>query len=184
MSDDTIHIMKLRKSSYTTKNGFTLIELLVVIAIISLLSSVVLSSLSGTRERGRIAAAKSQLRSIRSGMQMLINDTGKWPNGCPPGGVSNPEVNLNSNQAGLLDRPSIGVVDTPCEWTAEEVTAWDGPYVDVDSLVDPWGRDYEFDPDYFPASCQNINASVIPAIYSEGPTQSGYDCDDIIVNIK
>ncbi len=43
--------------------GFTLIELLVVIAIIGILSSVVLVSLSGTREKARRAAFKAEVAS-------------------------------------------------------------------------------------------------------------------------
>jgi len=44
--------------------GFTLIELLVVVAIIGILSSVVIASLNGARERGKIATIKSTLKQL------------------------------------------------------------------------------------------------------------------------
>lgn len=48
------------------KRAFTLIELLVVISIVSLLSSVVLASLSGAREKAKNTSARETLQSIKT----------------------------------------------------------------------------------------------------------------------
>ncbi len=48
-------MLKFNKKS---PNGFTLIELLMVVAIIGLLASIIITSLNGAREKGRIAAGQ------------------------------------------------------------------------------------------------------------------------------
>ncbi|MCX6753850.1 MAG: type II secretion system protein [Candidatus Nomurabacteria bacterium] len=53
--------------------GFTLIELLVVIAIIGILASVVLASLSSARNKGKDAAVKSQLSSMRAQAEIFYS---------------------------------------------------------------------------------------------------------------
>ena len=53
--------------------GFTLIELLVVIAIIGILSSVVLASLSSARNKGKDAAVKAQLASMKAQAELYYS---------------------------------------------------------------------------------------------------------------
>ena len=184
----------------TTKkiSGFTLIELLVVISIIGLLSSVVLASLSGARESARKSAAQAELRSLRTGLEMMVNDTNTWPNGCTIGQISNPEVGLSNQAAGLLERPAVGSgapgVPNGCSWSQTAVDAWGGPYVNTDELLDPWGRSYQFDPDYivYRDCSTKPNEGAISALFSEGPTTGGneensdgtYDCDDIFIELN
>lgn len=58
------------------RKGFTLIELLVVIAIIGILSSVVLASLNTARDKGRDAAVKSSMQTIRVQSELYYEDEG------------------------------------------------------------------------------------------------------------
>jgi type II secretion system protein G len=68
------------KSKRTSDKGFTLIELLVVIAIIGLLSSVVMASLNSARAKARDARRISDLRQIRTALELYYDDhNGTYP---------------------------------------------------------------------------------------------------------
>jgi prepilin-type N-terminal cleavage/methylation domain-containing protein len=169
------------------KKGFTLIELLVVISIIPLLSSVVLSSLSGAREQAKITAAKSELDNIWRAVERLKTDTGTLPGGCPTGAKeSNIFMFLYEPEAGLTQKPSAGEVTGyfpgggSCEWTTEEVSSWSGPYISKSELEDPWENPHIIDTSYIinpappdPSNCpeEEMNSQYVgrgPKIYSQG----------------
>jgi type II secretion system protein G len=73
--------------------GFTLIELLVVIAIIGVLSSVVLASMTGARQRGRDAKRVTEVKTIQLALEMYFDSCREYPaalaatstNGCASG---------------------------------------------------------------------------------------------------
>ncbi len=71
------------------KKGFTLIELLVVISIIGVLAGLILSNVSGIRERARDVARKSDLDQIKKALRMYYNDFNKYPLTLPVGEFSN-----------------------------------------------------------------------------------------------
>ncbi|MCK4520480.1 type II secretion system protein [Candidatus Parcubacteria bacterium] len=64
---------------YKNKKGFTLIELLVVIAVIGVLSSIVLVSLSGARDRARDAIRKSDMSQIRKALEVYWSTYEHYP---------------------------------------------------------------------------------------------------------
>ncbi len=70
-----------------TKKGFTLIELLVVIAVIGILSSIVLVSLSGARNKAKDANIQADLAALRAGAE-LYADTGDYSGFCASGDAS------------------------------------------------------------------------------------------------
>ncbi len=59
--------------------AFTLVELLVVIAIIGILASLLLPTLSATRERARQAVCINNLKQFINGVQIYMNDYGDYP---------------------------------------------------------------------------------------------------------
>lgn len=169
--------------------GFTLIELLVVISIIGILSSVVLSSLNTARKKAKIGKAQAELSNIKTAITLLESDTGKWPNGCPIGKISNPEVKLDDPQAGLRETITVNDNGSGCIWTAKDVANWNGPY--MKTPVDPWGNSYDFDPDYTPYSvsggcpqAQEAKMSVVVSYGPDGKERNLYNCDDIFLEIK
>lgn len=166
-------------------HGFTLVELLVVIAIIGLLSTLAIVSLVRARKSGKEVASRAEMSTIRTAITLLIEDTGKWPNGCATDGISNPEVNINDAQAGIVMQPTVGDQGDGCEWTADDVAAWNGPYI-VDTLTDSWGNPYYFDPDFTAyANCgSETTLGELPVILSFGENGVGlnaYDCDDLFL---
>lgn len=69
-----------RLLSRNNNAGFTLIELLVVVAIIGLLASTITASLSSARAKANDARRASDLRSIRTALELYNNDNGSYPN--------------------------------------------------------------------------------------------------------
>jgi prepilin-type N-terminal cleavage/methylation domain-containing protein len=118
------------------------------------------------------------------------------------------EIALNDPQAGLSHiRPTVTSTGK-CQWLSEEVAAWNGPYI-PSNFKDPWGNFYWFDNDYAAyeqadfyqdtQNCTGLNPTddTIAVVVSFGPSgtkeatapftnldePSGYDCDDIFVQL-
>ena len=153
-------------------------------------------SLNSARDKAKKARSSMELTDARNAIGVMSIDTGLWPNGCPVGDVitvTGNEIELDKPEAGILSVPPQGPTISGCDWTAEAVGGWGGPYVNS-SMIDPWGNAYWFDNDYYsrqdcPTPDANPSAPAIAAVVSMGPNGTGgpdasdYDCDDVYVQI-
>jgi general secretion pathway protein G len=102
-----------------SQSGFTLIELLVVLVILSLLATVAVPQVLKYLGGAKTDAAKVQIQSLATNLDLYRLDTGRYP----------------SQQEGLgalVERPA-------------STEKWNGPYVTKrEMLLDPWGRPYVY----------------------------------------
>ncbi|MFA6588017.1 MAG: type II secretion system protein [Patescibacteria group bacterium] len=67
------------KKSTNQNSGFTLIELLIVIAIIGILTAIGLIVLSNSRERARDIKRKTDLNSVKLGLELYFDSFNAYP---------------------------------------------------------------------------------------------------------
>ena len=99
--------------------GFTLTELLVVLVILSLIAAAITPQIMGRLDSSKVKAAKLQLQTLSSALDMYKIDTGEYP----------------AQQEGLtalLIRP-------------QSADVWDGPYVkSTGAIIDSWNNPIEY----------------------------------------
>jgi general secretion pathway protein G len=100
----------------TGEQGFTLVEMLVVITIIGLIMGLIGPRVLNYLSESKVKAAKIQMQSFASALDLYNLDTGRYPSA--------------SEGLGALVQPTTGV-------------AWNGPYLKGAALPnDPWNHPY------------------------------------------
>lgn len=62
-----------------SNKGFTLIELLIVVAIIGILAAIAIPQFSAYRQKAYNAAAQSDLKNTKTGMEAFMADNQSYP---------------------------------------------------------------------------------------------------------
>jgi prepilin-type N-terminal cleavage/methylation domain-containing protein len=67
------------KSFRRDQRGFTLIELLIVVAILGILAAVLLPNVTGFLKTGNLAAANTEVATVKTAAAAYYADSGDWP---------------------------------------------------------------------------------------------------------
>lgn len=101
------------------EDGFTLIEMLVVITIIGLIMALVGPRVLGYLADSKVKAAKIQIASFKSALDLYYLDAGRYPS-------------TSQGLGALVHR-------------ASNAPAWNGPYLKGGNVpLDPWGHPYAY----------------------------------------
>jgi len=107
------------RSRKKNQRGFTLVEILVVITIIALIMSLVGPRVLNYLSESKVKAAKIQMQSFASALDLLFLDTGRYPSSAE---------GLNA-----LMKPTSAM------------PGWNGPYLKGELVPnDPWGKAYVY----------------------------------------
>jgi general secretion pathway protein G len=113
------NLIHSRRRGRSEEAGFTLVEMLVVITIIGLIMALVAPRVLGYLSESKAKAAKIQILSFSSALDLFYLDSGRFPTG-------------SEGLAALVQRPG-------------NVPTWNGPYLKGGVVPsDPWGNPYVY----------------------------------------
>ena len=108
-----------RRADRRAEAGFTLVEMLVVITIIGLIMGLVGPRVLSYLGESKVKAAKLQIESFASSLDLFYLDVGRYPTG-------------SEGLTALTQRPGNAAI-------------WNGPYLKTGSVpADPWGHIYVY----------------------------------------
>ena len=103
------------------RRGFTLVELLLVLTILAILAALVIPNLAKRGEQAREVAAKADIASLSTGIDMFEVDNGCYPRS-------------SEGLQSLMVKPR------------DALSTWRGPYLKKNKVpLDPWERPYVYE---------------------------------------
>lgn len=113
---------KYVKEINRNEQGMTLIEIIAVLTIIVAIMYLVGQNVTKQLQRGKVLAAKTQIKLIEQGLEDFYRDSDFYPT-------------TDQGLDALFTKPSTG----------RETKNWNGPYLKGDKAPkDPWGNDYQY----------------------------------------
>lgn len=143
-----------RQSPTAWQAGYSLLEILVVLAIIGVLATLVGPRLFNQVDRSKVTAAKAQARFLKTSMQAMRLDMGRYP----------------TEQEGLT------ILTTPPNDPGQR-SLWAGPYIDGEIPSDPWGNPYRYVPAQKDAQGFDLQPKVVSYGADNEPGGTGLDQD-------
>lgn len=142
------------------ERGFTFIELLMVLTIVAILARLAVPALLDARLKAKVARVEADLSVLVTASSKLYSDTGQYP-------LHLLEDPCQASGEAFVTDCSVGLFCNDGSFTN-----WHGPYIELSTGLDPWGRHYVFDADYA------TDTSHGRAFVSGGPNKSGLNVSD------
>ena len=99
------------KNRFRGQAGFSLLEIIIVLGIVGTLVGIILSRVSGGSDKAKASQAELAAKNIQQSLLQYQMDVGQYPS-------------TAQGLSALVENPGI--------------SGWQGPYIDKDSLNDPW----------------------------------------------
>ena len=134
--------------------GYSLLEILVVLAIMGVLIALVAPRFLGQLERSQVTAAQTQAQGLKSALDVLFLDIGRYP--------------AADEGLGLL-------VEPPSDPRLR--TRWFGPYLEGGLPLVPWGNEYVYVPPAVNEAGMRLSAVVMSFGADGAEGGEGLDAD-------
>lgn len=145
--------------------GFTIVELLIVIVVIGILAAITVVAYAGISERAQRSKVQSDIAQLVKAVQAARVNTGLTLQGVTQSGNSQAQCAGLPAGTNLATLASSHTCWTRYRLDLQRISTVSG--IDVNSIVDPWGRPYHIEQDE-EEWCTNDTIALWPNPYTGG----------------